>query len=537
MKNFLAVALILIASLPFEGCQLAGQKRTTVDSLHGEVIYHVFERSFYDSNGDNNGDLKGIQEKLDYLQRLGVTSLLLTPIVQSVFYHNYFADNFKKIDPSYGTLQDWISLVKAVHQRGMKIYLDQEFQYVTLKQKWFRDSYKNPRSKYSKYILYQDTANALPEPIIYNISDLKGYNDSTRKVATVNLYNPDVQQYFFNLLKYWMDPNGDGHFDDGVDGFRLDHMMDDLDNKGVLTHLFSRFWCPLLTKLKSVNPKIKLLAEQANWADYGKEYFEKGCVNRVFAFNLRNAIATFNKSRIAAIADSTFKSTPAGDEPIVFIENHDVERFASLVDQDPGKMKVGAALNLLIGGIPSIYYGQELGMFGKGGFARFGNTDGNDIPQREAFEWYKSDSGNGMAIWYKNTGPWWDSTNLQPNDGVSLEEEKDNPGSLWNYYRNLIHLYRTHEALSEGKFAALGNNNDEVFSFIRYTGQDAAIVTINLSENQQPVAIGLNNAYFPWHANDKLVNAFGKSTFQLKNDSISLVLPGYSTMVWEVASP
>src|SRR6201986_3489749 len=84
-----------------------------------EIIYHIFERSFYDSNGDMHGDLNGIRLKLDYLQQLGVTAILFTPLYESVFYHNYFASDFKKIDPQYGTMEDYLLLIKDLHKRGM----------------------------------------------------------------------------------------------------------------------------------------------------------------------------------------------------------------------------------------------------------------------------------------------------------------------------------------------------------------------------------------------------------------------------------
>jgi alpha-amylase len=93
-----------------------------------------------------------------------------------------------------------------------------------------------------------------------------------------------------------------------------------------------------------------------------------------------------------------------------------LDRFASL-EKNIEKQKLAAGLQLLIGGIPSIYYGQEIGMTGKNG--NFGSNDGNDIPRREAFEWYASGEGKGMALWYKNTGTWWDKSNLKPNDGIS----------------------------------------------------------------------------------------------------------------------
>lgn len=533
-KIHLHVLIAFAFFIATEGCQnMSNNQQTAVNTTKAEVIYHIFLRSFYDSNGDGIGDISGIREKLGYLQGLGVTAILVTPIVQSVYYHNYFADNFRKIDPSYGTIEDWINLVKAIHTHGMKIYLDEEFQYVTNRQKWFKDSYKNPSSPYGKYVLYKDPANTEPVPIIYNISTLVGYNDSSRQVATVNLYDPQVQNFFYKLLKYWMDPNGDGKFDDGVDGFRLDHMMNNLDHKNILTDLFTKFWCPLITKLKTVNPTIILIAEQADWADYGKDYFDSASVDRVFAFNLRNAIVSFNKEQIASAADSTFANTPPGKSQIVFIENHDMERFASAVDRNPGKMRVGAALNLLIGGVPSVYYGQELGMFGKGGDHRFGSTDGNDIPQREAFEWYKADTGKGMAVWYKNTGPWWDSTDLKPNDGLSLQEEEFEPNSLWNWYRSLIHLHTSHIVFYNGKYAGLTNDNNQVFSFIRYTDDSSAVVAVNLSDSSQQVNINLDSPLLKWNDKNTLVNLFGNINPAVNGGRIYLQLPPYSVQVWE----
>jgi len=354
--------------------------------VYNEVIYHMFQRSFYDSNGDGHGDFNGIKQKLDYLQDLGVTAIMLVPVVESPYYHNYFSSDFEKIDPKYGTQKEFISLIKELHRRRMKIYLDMETQYITEDHKWYKDSYRNPKSVFSDYLIYNAPGNTEPETIIYNLTELKGYDGTIKKLTTVNLHSKKVQDYNFMLFKRFADPNGDGDFSDGVDGFRLDHMQDDLDGKPKFANLFEIFWNPLISRLKAVNPKLTFVAEQANWISYGYEYFKYGQVDRVFAFNLQKAIESFDKTKLTDAADSTLNFIPATNQQVVFIENHDISRCSTAVKQDPGKLRVGAALNLLIGGIPSIYYGQELGMTGYGGFSKFGNTDGNDIPQREAFE-------------------------------------------------------------------------------------------------------------------------------------------------------
>lgn len=494
----------------------------------GEIIYHVFQRSFYDSNGDLHGDLNGLRQKLGYLQELGATAILLLPLYESVYYHNYFAVDFNKIDPEFGTMQDYVNLVKEVHRRGMKIYMDMETQYVTEDQLWWKDSYNNPKSKYSDYILYNDSAHTKPEGIIFGLDYLPGYDGAKRKVATANLAGKNFQEYNFDLFKYFVDPNNDGKFDDGVDGFRLDHCMDDLDFKGRLTHLFSTFWSPLLTRLKEINPKLRIVAEQAVWGSYGNEYFEKAHVDRVFAFQLQAAIASFNKKRIAAVADTTLNMIPRGKEQVVFIENHDMHRFASVVNKNLAKEKIGAALNLLIGGIPSIYYGQELGMFGEKR-DRYG-TDANDIAIREAFEWYKTDNGKGMALWYKNTGPWWDSTNLRPNDGISLEEERNDPNSLFNFYKKIIRLRQSTRPLVSGAYQTLANDNEQVFSFLR-KGNGGVCVAVNLSDKLQQVTIDLSRANQTARGFTQL---WGHNQAKLSGHNLSVSLPGYSIDVWEL---
>lgn len=537
IQSIMKTAIISFTIIMLISCNSGRQSGVTNADARGagsnEVIYHVFQRSFYDSNGDLHGDLDGLRQKLDYLQDLGITSILLLPLYESLYYHNYFSGDFNKIDPEFGSMEDYLHLVKEVHQRGMKIYMDMETQYATEDHIWFKDSYKNPKSFYRDYILYNDSANTKPESIIFNLTELPGYDKTVRKVTTVNLYNEGIQQYNFELFSYYVDPNKDGKFDDGVDGFRLDHMMDDLDFKGRLTNLFEKFWKPLLHKLKRINPELKFVAEQADWRAFGFDYFEKGTVDRVFAFRLQQAIREFDKNKIAAMADTTFLMTPANKQHVVFIENHDMQRFSSAVNQNLSRMKIGAAFNLLIGGVPSIYYGQELGMTGSGGFGKFGNTDANDIPMREAFEWYASDSGKGIAVWYKNTGPWWDSTNLKSNDGISLAEQKNDPNSLWSFYKKMIGLRKSNTDLINGGYQTLPNDNAQVFSFLRSEKNSGVVVVINLSDSNQTTVVNLGNS--PLKANGKkLSNLHGGSEAVISANRFSIDLDPHSIQIWKV---
>ncbi len=491
MRKIILSALLLSAA--FTGVN--SQKAVTNQSK-GEIIYHVFQRSFYDSNGDLQGDLNGLREKLGYLQDLDVTSILLLPLYDADCYHNYFANDFEKIDPEFGTMKDYIALVKEVHKRGMKIYLDMETQYITDKHLWWKDAVGNLKSSYSNYILFQDEAHTKPGTMIYGLTELKSFDGKKIKITTVNLKSKEVLDYNVKLFSFFVDPNKDGKFDDGADGFRLDHAMDHLDDKPTLTNLFHDFWSPLIQRVKKVNPKTKFVAEQANWGDYGFDYFEKAGVDRMFGFGLQQAILSFDKEKIINKADTILGMTPKGKEQIIFIENHDIDRSASTLNRDPEKERAAAAIYLLIGGVPSIYYGQEIGMFGKGGFNIYGNTDGNDIPRREAFEWFKSDSGKGMALWYKNTGPWWDNRNIKPNDGISLEEEIGDKNSLFNFYKTIIKIRQSNSALSSGNYKTIGNSNNYIMSFLRDDGKNKVLVAVNLSDKNQKTDLAIPQATF-----------------------------------------
>src|SRR5665213_1354114 len=193
--------ILIVAGLAGSGSYAASVKPGNPAANRQEVIYHIFQRSFYDSNGDMQGDLNGIRQKLDYLQQLGVTAILITPLHQSLFYHNYFASDFKEIDPAYGSMQDYLKLIKELHRRGMKFYMDMETQYVTDGHIWWKDGIGNPKSKYSDYIIYDNATHTRPTSIIFNLKGLKGYDGAYRRITTVNLNNPKVVNYNYQLFK------------------------------------------------------------------------------------------------------------------------------------------------------------------------------------------------------------------------------------------------------------------------------------------------------------------------------------------------
>ncbi|MGH8033148.1 MAG: alpha-amylase family glycosyl hydrolase, partial [Luteimonas sp.] len=476
-----------MAPAPHEGRQGAAPNASEIalsaptHNPSTDIFYHVFVRSMRDSNGDRHGDLQGLIASLDYLQSLGVTTLLLTPLYPSLFYHNYFASDFEGIDAEYGSMADFRQLVAALHARGMQVYLDEEIQYTDDRHAWYTDSHHNPASEYADFILYDDPQHGTAASGPFGLRSIASYGNTPVLLTSVNLKSAKVQAYFQRYFQSWIDPDGNGDFSDGVDGFRIDHMMDDLDDKGVQTDLFASFWRPIFDRARAINPGIRFIAEQADWG-YGADFLTRGDTDFVFAFPLRAAIGAFDKDKIVAALHGTAAATPAGKQQLIFVENHDMHRLASESGITPEKLRTAAALNLLLAGTPIIYYGQELGM--RGLQSRAYQSDENDIGVREAFEWTAKIDAPINATWYRGTRPYWTQRHARDDDGVSVEEQDRDRQSLLNTYRMLIGLRRDYAALRSDAQRVL-DSAPRVLAIERGKNHARAWLIANLSDTPQ----------------------------------------------------
>lgn len=446
----------------------------------GQVIYQIFVRSFRDSNGDRIGDLEGITSRLDYLKQLGVTTILLTPLQPSPYYHNYFATAFKAIDPAYGSMHDYFGFVRAAHARGLKVYLDEEFQYVAEGNPWWKDAICKPHSKYADYILWESPKHCVAVPFLGKAKWM-GYDGRKYGIAMVDMNNPAVRKYFTKLLLFWADPHGDGSGRDGVDGFRIDHMMDDLDHKGLDNHLYADFWTPLFKQLKARRPDLRIFAEQADWGDGAKQLVQ-GHADVVYAYPLYRALITLNKQKIVKALHATAKAALPGKQKTIFLEDHDVDRFMSIIHGNPAKARAGAAIQLILKGVPMIYYGQELGMRGRN-ITTGPITDGMGIPVREAFRWQTDLQAPGSAIWYRGDQPWWTERFNRSHDGVSLQGEQADPHSLYHWYRKLLTLRHARPEWHDGSQRVLCDDDTPVLCILRQKGDQRTLLMVNLGMN------------------------------------------------------
>lgn len=213
-----------------------------------EIVYQIFPRSYFDSNGDHIGDLTGIALKLPTIKQMGFTSILVNPIFKSRVYHNYFADDFFQVDPALGTNESFYRLVRKAHALGMKVILDMETQYVADQHPWFAEP------QFQNYVWKKGSA-------FYDLK-INWWGGSKAKIAAINPDLPEVIEAGKNIFRFWTCPNGS--LDSGVDGFRIDHMMDDLDNQHVKKNVLSNYWKPIIEATKQVRPDAIFLAEQSD---------------------------------------------------------------------------------------------------------------------------------------------------------------------------------------------------------------------------------------------------------------------------------
>jgi glycosidase len=436
-----------------------------------QVIYHIFPRSYRDSNGDRIGDFKGITQGLDAIQKLGCTMIMLNPIFKSRVYHNYFADDFFTVDPTLGSMADFREMVKAIHHRHMKVILDMEPQFAASDHPWLKSAMANPKAPEAAYFwpgVASSTRRAPP-----------WYNHVPAAIAHFNLDNPTVKAMVAKVFVFWADQ--------GLDGFRIDHMMDDLDNRGINKDLLKSFWGPIEKDVLRERPGSFFVGEQSDWK-FGTDILRDTPTTAVFGFPLHFALLTFDKGKIEAAMKATKENTPPGKVVVNFLENHDMIRFAS-AEPDPEKERLAAVLLFTLKGIPAIYYGQELGMKGKQGKW---NSDGNDIPVRLAYRWGQTLDTPGTATWYAGTGPWATAIYSADHDGISYQEEDQSPDSLLNYYRRLVHLRLSTPDLLDGSQETIETNNPNVLGFKR----GHVRVLANLGAGTELVSVGGTGTFF-----------------------------------------
>jgi alpha-amylase len=445
----------------------------TPDWFKNAVLYLVYVRSFADSNGDGLGDLNGVTGKLDYLASLGVNTLWLMPIFPSPSEHGYDVQDFMAINPEYGTLADLQTLVSEAHERDIKVLLDFVPSHLSDQHPYFQDAYKNPASIYSDWFVWTNEAHSTYAGFA-NLAEMPRFNH----------YNPEVVAYLSEVALFWLDLDNDGDYLDGIDGFRIDNA----------TFPPQEFFYALRDSLKQANPEALILGE--TWVNNPSDMnrFFENQFDALFDFPLYSILQgnqNFNGDGLLAGKNSPALLTILLEEQaarypdeaisVRFANNHDTNRIATEVGGISNRMRLSPVLLASLPGVPLIYYGEEIGMFGqKGGPPAW------DAYRREPMDWYSNEVGPEHATWFIPEDRW-----NKPLDGISVEEQDKDPDSLLNFYRKIFEHRQKLAVLRDGTIQklVLQGSSPGPWGIVRKLDGEKLVALFNFSDTDQQIII------------------------------------------------
>ena len=498
------------------------------------VFYEIYVRSFYDSDGDGIGDLRGLIEKLDYLNDgdpdtsddLGVTALWLMPIYPSPSEHNYDVTDFYDVSPEYGNLEDFRQLVEAVHTRGMRLIIDLPLNHTSSEHPWFIQS-QDPASPYRDWYTWEDTNPGFPGPWGRQVwHELNGdffYGYFWEGMPDLNYKNPEVTAEIQNVTRFWLEEMG-------IDGFRLDAIgaLIEVGTETVETQASHDWFKDYFAFYKSLKPEAMMVAEL--WEEDARvaPWVQNDEVDLAFEFDLSFAMVESlnngNAGRMLEILRTGTSLFPEGRYG-TFLANHDMARLMTQIGGDPQKARAGASLYFSLPGVPFIYYGEEIGLFGEiaGG--------GGRLPM----QW------NGLKYaGFSTAAPW-----LPVGERFTtfnVEAETDDPDSLLSHYRRLIELRLAHPAQRSGELSLPRTSSSSLFAALRTMEDETILVLVNLGGSAVRMPeVSLTTS--PLEAGEYTATSLmdesrvGKLTVLENGMFVDYVPSGRDTTIWDGCDP
>ncbi len=457
MKRFFLLALVLTLVC---GASAAEGKGLEMEN-NSRVFYEIFVGSFSDGNGDGTGDLRGIINRMDYLndgdpasgKSLGVEGIWLTPVFLSSSYHKYDVTDYYQIDPAFGTEEDLKELIALCHERDVKLILDLPLNHTGADNRWFKN-FKNAHLMHSTENIWYDFYTWLePDEAIpagrhfmrIQQPDLLVEANFSDHMPELNFDNERVRQTVLDVAAYWLNI--------GVDGFRFDAAKYPYYGEHDRN---AEFWTWYMAELKKINPDIYTVAEVWDGDGITNRYLKAFNCFRFSTSQAEGIIAvTAAKGDVNRLVNATQKYL---DEihainpeamNIPFIANHDTDRATGYLTVASGRMAVAANLYLLTPGSPFIYYGEEIGLRGSRGGA---NTDAN---RRLAMLWGDGDTVKDPA-----------GSTYDKQTPYSVKDLEGMEGSILNHYRKLIAIRKANPEIARGDYTALQFGGTKMGGFL-----------------------------------------------------------------------
>jgi maltose alpha-D-glucosyltransferase / alpha-amylase len=491
------------------------------------VFYEVYVRGFYDSDADGIGDFRGLTEKLDYLQWLGITCIWLLPMYQSPLKDGgYDISDFYAILPEFGTVADFREFLKQAHARGIRVITDLVVNHTSDQHPWFQEARNSPDSPKRDWYVWSDTADRYAGArVIFTDTERSNWTWDDHAQAfywhrffshqpDLNYDNPEVQRAMLDVIAFWLEL--------GIDGFRVDAIpylfeREDTNCENLPeTHAF-------LKKVRSFVdekfPNTLLLGEANQWPEDVVEYFGKGDefhMNYHFPIMPRLFMALSQEDRMPIV--EILARTPAIPESCqwgIFLRNHDEltlemvtdeerdylygeyakdrrmrlnvgirRRLASLMDNGRRRIELLHGLLFSLPGSPFIYYGDEIGM---GDNIYLGDRDGVRTPMQ-----WSSDRNAGFSkadlekLYFPVI-----SNPVYGYQAVNVEAQQRYQTSLLQWMRLVIHLRKSHRVFGRGNMEFIRPENRKIFAFTRTFEGETVLCVFNLSRFAQPVELDL----------------------------------------------
>ncbi|MCK4271447.1 T9SS type A sorting domain-containing protein [bacterium] len=484
---FLLVALIIV--LPLSPLPHA-------HPFQDDIFYQIFPISFRDSDGNGFGDFDGIVEAIPYLQDLSITAVWLNPVFYSKTYHGYQYVRHDSLNPRFGSEAEFIAMVETLHDAGIDIYIDLVAYGVSEDHPFFQDAWGNPSSAYDQWFAFTDDGN-------WNYFGFGGgYHDWQGNWITHVFWDHNhqpVRDHLVDKLSYWLDPNDDGDFHDGIDGFRIDHLSVDWWSESQWGYDLS-LWDDLTAGLREVNPNVRFIAEDSHWGAHHPEIFDHGLDA---AFNMP-FLASWDRYlpsllwyaegwELSREVEKDLLLLPDSGQWLGLLNNHDVNRISENLMDSESLCKLAAVWLFTSPFPPCLYYGEEIGM--RGHKVDWYGNDANDLHIREPLEWNAVLTVPPHAQWYQGHSQYSSNQFAQDNDGVSIEEQDSDSTSLLNHYRSLAALRTEHAALHTGEFDPVWVGDERVYACLRHDDTSSVLVAANLADG--PVNLEVDFAGTP----------------------------------------
>ncbi len=481
MKKLLRVnvAILLVFSFLLTGCNMGPKEAADPTDDNYRAFYQIFVGSFSDSNGDGIGDLRGIINRMDYLndgnmysdKSLGVQGIWLSPIFESPSYHKYDATDYYKVDPKFGTEEDLKELLQICHERNVKVILDLVINHSAKNNLWFTkfaNAHKDGNTEDPYYNMYSWAP----------LSERKtGIAYSKVPGTTLDFYecnfdsgmpefdydNQMVRDEMLKLAKYYLNL--------GVDGFRFDAIKYIYYNQ---TAESVDFWKWYMAELKAYKPDIYCVGECWSGESEILQYvealncfnFQSGQAEGYITNAARGKGINSFTNYIEKYQDKIQKANATDGMMCNFLANHDMDRSAGYLTPSTGQAHMAANLYLLCSGSPFIYYGEEIGLKGTRGGA---NTDAN---RRLAMLWGDEDTiKDPIGTTY--------SKDKQTNGTVTEQLEDEN--SLLKHYMKLMSIRKQYPEIPRGDYKAVSFNSNDLGGFVITYEEEHTLLLHNTS--------------------------------------------------------